>query len=98
MQNLNLITLFPLVVSFIATVIATPLTILFLKKYNIVDDPNKHKHPAIIHKTPIPRGGGIPLFVGVLVASLIFLPMSKIIVAMLIAAFVSLLVGILDDK
>ena len=31
-------------------------------------------------------------------ASLIFLPMTKVIVAMLIASFVSLLVGVLDDK
>ena len=49
-------------------------------------------------KKPIPRGGGIPLFIGVLVASLIFLPMTKIIIAILIAAFVSLVVGVVDDK
>ena len=32
---------------------------------------------------PIPRGGGIPLFIGVLVASLFFLPMTKVIIATL---------------
>jgi UDP-GlcNAc:undecaprenyl-phosphate/decaprenyl-phosphate GlcNAc-1-phosphate transferase len=98
MQNFNFITFFPLLVSFIATVIATPICLIFLKKFNIVDDPKKHKHPAMIHKKPIPRGGGIPLFIGVLVASLIFLPMTQAILAMLIASFASLFIGILDDK
>jgi UDP-GlcNAc:undecaprenyl-phosphate GlcNAc-1-phosphate transferase len=98
MYNFDLITILPLAVSFIATVVATPICLIFLKRYNIVDDPKKHKHPAIIHRKPIPRGGGIPLFIGVLVASLIFLPMTKVIIAMFIASFFSLLIGILDDK
>ncbi len=98
MQNFDFLTILPLAVSFIVTAIATPICLVFLRKYQIVDDPKKHKHPAIIHEKPVPRGGGIPLFIGVLVASLIFLPMTKIIVAMLIASFVSLVVGVLDDK
>src|ERR1035437_3819706 len=97
-MNFDFFTILPLVVAFVATVIATPLCLILLKKYNIVDDPKKHKHPAIIHKTIIPRGGGIPLFIGVFVASLIFLPMEKVIIAMLFASFVSLVVGVLDDK
>src|ERR1035437_2872789 len=97
MPNLNF-TIFPLLVSFFATVIATPLSLIALKKFNIVDDPQKHKHPAMLHKIPIPRGGGIPLFIGVLVASFFFLPMTKVIIATLIAAFFSLLIGVIDDK
>ncbi len=98
MQDFNFLIILPLAVAFIATVIVTPICLVFLKKFGILDDPKKHKHPAIIHKKPIPRGGGIPLFIGVLVASLIFLPMTKIIVVMLIASFISLVVGVLDDK
>jgi UDP-GlcNAc:undecaprenyl-phosphate GlcNAc-1-phosphate transferase len=96
MENLNFI--IPLVTAFLATVVATPLSLIFLKKYNIVDDPEKHKHPAMLHTKPIPRGGGIPLFIGVLVAGIIFLPFSKIIAALFFASLVSLIVGILDDK
>ena len=62
----------PLITAFVATILATPISLFFIKKLGIVDDPKKHKHPAIIHKKPIPRAGGIPLFVGVLVASLVF--------------------------
>jgi UDP-GlcNAc:undecaprenyl-phosphate GlcNAc-1-phosphate transferase len=98
MFNAQLIIIFPLLVAFIATVIATPLSLIFIKKFGIVDDPKKHKHPAIIHKKPIPRAGGIPLFIGVLIASLIFLPVEKITIAIFIASFICLLTGVLDDK
>lgn len=98
MENFNFITIIPLITAFLVTVVATPISLIFLKKYNIVDDPQKHKHPAILHTKPIPRGGGIPLFIGVLVASIIFLPLSKIIIALFFASFISLIVGILDDK
>lgn len=97
MDNFNLI-IFPLIAAFLTTLIATPVSLFFLKKGNVVDDPKKHKHPAIIHKKPIPRGGGIPLFIGVLTAGVLFLPLSKIIVALFFASFISLVVGILDDK
>jgi UDP-GlcNAc:undecaprenyl-phosphate GlcNAc-1-phosphate transferase len=98
MENFNFITLVPLLTAFLATVVATPISLILLKKYNIVDDPEKHKHPAILHTKPIPRGGGIPLFIGVLVASIIFLPLSKIIIALFFASLVSLILGVLDDK
>lgn len=98
MLDLSKIAIFPLIVSFIATVVATPFALWFLKKYNIVDDPKKHKHPAIIHKKPIPRGGGIPLFIGVFAAGIIFLPLTNIIIALFFASLVALVVGILDDK
>ncbi|MEK7502340.1 MAG: MraY family glycosyltransferase [Patescibacteria group bacterium] len=95
---MNDIIFFPFLISFITVVVATPLSLIFIKKLGIIDDPKKHKHPAILHKKPIPRGGGIPLFIGALTASLIFLPMSKIIISLLIASFFSLIVGVLDDK
>jgi len=98
MENLNQIILFPFLFSLLLTAVSTPVALFFLKKFNVVDDPNKHKHPAILHKKPIPRGGGIPLFIGAFVACIIFLPLDKIIIATLIASFISLLVGVLDDK
>lgn len=89
---------YPLAISFLATVAATPLSLIFIKKWGIIDDPQKHKHPAIIHKKPIPRGGGIPLFIGVLLGSILFLPMTQTVIVLLTAALMCLLVGILDDK
>ncbi|MBI2032114.1 MAG: undecaprenyl/decaprenyl-phosphate alpha-N-acetylglucosaminyl 1-phosphate transferase [Candidatus Levybacteria bacterium] len=87
----------PFLVAFIATTLFTPVAIYFFKKLKIVDDP-KRKHPGIIHKIPIPRGGGIPLFLGVLVASIIFLPLTNTVILVLLAAGIALIAGILDDK
>ncbi len=98
MENLIQIIFFPFLTSLIVTAVTTPFILRILKKFNIVDDPNKHKHPAIIHKIPVPRGGGIPLFIGAFVASIFFLPFDKVLIATFIASFISLTVGVLDDK
>ena len=98
MINFNFSVLLPLIVSFLITTAITPVSIFFIKRFKIMDDPAKHKHPAMLHKNPIPRGGGIPLFLGVFLTSLLFLPMTKIMTALFIASFISLAVGVLDDK
>lgn len=92
------ITLLPLIAAFIGTVLAIPLSLIFIKKLGLIDDPKKHKHPAMLHKKPVPRGGGIPLFIGVLVSSLFFLPMNKTTIALLLAAFITMITGTIDDK
>jgi len=88
----------PFITAFAGTVIATPIAIFFLKKLGIVDDPLLHKHPAMIHKKPIPRGGGIPIMIGIIIAGLIFLPKTNITIALLFASFLALFIGVLDDK
>lgn len=98
MLNLYFVVFFPFLISFLLTLISVPISLFFLRKYKIVDDPKKHKHPAILHKEPIPRGGGIPLFIGIFLTSLIFLPFSTLISAVFFAAFISLVIGVLDDK
>ena len=84
-------------ISFIVTALITPPAISLLKKHKVIDDP-KRKHPGVIHKKPIPRGGGIPLFLGVVVASLIFIPINPTTIAIFVASFISLVIGVLDDK
>lgn len=98
MLNFNSILILPFLTSFLLTIIAVPISLHFLKKYKVVDDPKKHKHPAILHKIPIPRGGGIPYFIGIFLASLVFLSFTKVVIAAFIAAFISLFVGVIDDK
>ena len=95
---MNDIIFFPFLISFIVVIAATPLSLIFIKRLGIIDDPKKHKHPAILHKKPIPRGGGIPLFIGIAVAGILYLPLTKTVIALYIASFMSLVVGVLDDK
>lgn len=88
---------FPLFFAFLATVTVTPLSLVLIKKLGLFDDP-KRKHPAIIHSYPVPRGGGIPLFLGIAITGFFFLPHTQVTIAMLIASFLALLTGVLDDK
>ena len=87
----------PLLLSFIITAAVTPLCIVLLKKFNIIDDPRLRKHPGIIHTKPVPRGGGIPLLLGVIVSGLFLLPISDITIALMFASLIALVVGIIDD-
>lgn len=90
--------LLPLIIAFLASAISTPLLIPWIKKFGFVDDPTKHKHPAMIHTRIIPRGGGIPLFIGFSIAGLLFLPINKITIMLFWASLIALITGTLDDK
>jgi UDP-GlcNAc:undecaprenyl-phosphate GlcNAc-1-phosphate transferase len=97
-MNIINLAIFPFLVAFVATALLTPICIKLIKKLGLIDDPKFHKHPAIIHTKPIPRGGGLPLFLGTLIAALCFLPMMKTTVAIFFAAFLALIIGLVDDK
>lgn len=86
------------VTAFFTTIIATPMSLFFIKRIGLFDDPKVHKHPATIHKKPIPRGGGIPLVIGIFLGSIIFLPVTKITIALYISLMLALVIGVLDDK
>jgi UDP-GlcNAc:undecaprenyl-phosphate GlcNAc-1-phosphate transferase len=88
----------PAVVALLITAITTPIFIPILKRYKFLDDPKKRSHPGVIHKIPIPRGGSIPFFLGVLISTLIFLPLSRVTGAIFAAAGISLIMGVIDDK
>lgn len=88
----------PGLVALIASFLATPLVIKLAWKLGIIDDPTKNKHIKVIHTYPVPRAGGLALFVAILVASLIFLPFDKHLKGILGGAAVLALMGILDDK
>jgi len=76
----------------------TPVAIRLAKRYGLVTDVRDRKHPAHTHKGVIPRGGGIPIFVALLVGCIVFIPFNKIITGILIANALLLIVGLLDDK
>lgn len=95
MQNLFL---FPWLTAALIALVTTPLVIKFAAKIGIIDDPKKNKHPKVIHTIPTPRGGGIPIFLALLTSVLIFLPMDKHVIGILIGALILVIMGTLDDK
>lgn len=90
--------LLPLVVSFLIVAFSTPIIIYLANKLGLVDDPKTNKHPKVLHKEPTPRSGGIPVFMGVLLASLLFLPLDSHLIGILLGALLLVVVGVLDDK
>lgn len=94
---INLVFL-PLITAATVCYLSVPLIIKNAKRLGIIDDPKKHKHVSVIHKKPTPRGGGVPIYLGILISSLIFLPIDKHLIGILLGGAVLVFLGILDDK
>lgn len=84
-------------ISFLTTAVFSPLMIILAKKYGLVDDPQKRPHPAHTHKGIIPRGGGLPIFLGIFLPFLIFSSPTKPITGIILGAVILILVGLWDD-
>lgn len=98
MEKVINLLLSPLAVSFLVALVVTPVVIKYAKKLGILDDPKDSNHPKVIHTKPTPRGGGIPIFLSILIASLIFIPIDKHMLSILIGALIIFIIGHLDDK
>ena len=98
MDNLSQLVLLPGSVALVLAFFSTPLVIRLVKKWGLIDDPAKSKHPKVIHTYPVPRGGGLAIFIAIFVSALIFLPLDKHLRGILVGAAIILVLGILDDK
>lgn len=87
---------------FISTLISlflTPLVRNFFIGHSWVENPEtkqKKTHNATAI-SPVPRGGGLPVYIAVLATTLLFLPLNKYLVGILLASFLTLIVGVWDD-
>jgi len=89
--------MWPLIISFLISFSLGPLVINFYQKYHWVDDPKKNHHVKVTHTKPVPRGGGILIFIAVFLSSIIFLHFDKYLIAIFLGAFILTIVGIIDD-
>lgn len=83
--------------STIIAALAAPLIIRLYKKNNWLDDPEQNKHAKKIHSTPIPRGGGLIVFLAIILTSIFFLEFDRYLIAIMIGATILMIVGVLDD-
>jgi UDP-GlcNAc:undecaprenyl-phosphate GlcNAc-1-phosphate transferase len=84
-------------ISFILSLILTFPTIHLAKKFNLVTDKRKRKHPAHTHSGIIPRAGGLPIYLSLLITIFLIIPLNKILTGILIASFLLVVLGLLDD-
>lgn len=88
-----------IIVSFLVSFLTTPRIRDFFIKHSWVEDPSKKQSKSgnATAQTSVPRGGGIPIFVAILISSLVFLPPDQYLIAILVAAFFTLIIGLIDD-
>ncbi len=98
MNNFPNLFLLPWFFAGVFSFLATPFVIKLANKFGLIDDPKRSNHPKVIHTYPTPRGGGIAIFIGILLASFIFLPIDKHVTGILIGASILVITGLIDDK
>lgn len=82
-----------LVITFIFTTLLTPFIIKIAEHIGAIDIPNERK----VHTKPMPRLGGLAIFLGFLLGYILFGNKSIEMISILIGGFIIILVGIFDD-
>lgn len=89
--------LVPFIVSLILSYLLTFPAIRIARYLSLVTDKKKRHHPAHTHTGIIPRGGGVPIYLALLLTTLFFVQINHVISGILIASALLVLVGIIDD-
>lgn len=84
----------PFILAVLTSFIATPLVRKLAIKIGAVDIPKDNRR---VHKKPMPLIGGLAIFIGVVLSMLIFLPLDKTMISILIGGFVIIAGGVIDD-
>ncbi len=98
MQEIQIVSLTAGLVAVIISFLITPVVIKITWFFGLVDDPKKNPHPKVIHTRPIPRGGGLVIFAAILIATVLYLPLDKYLISILLGAAFITIYGLADDK
>lgn len=80
-------------VTFLTSFLAVPIIKILAKHVNAMDYPNERK----VHKVPMPRLGGLAIFLAFMVGYMLYAPMTTKMLSILMSSFVVILLGIFDD-
>ena len=84
----------PLVVALVVSFLATPIVKSFAYKLGAIDVP---KDARRMHKVPIPRLGGLAIFLGFIISMLLFCPLDDQMKGILLGSVIIVVMGIIDD-
>lgn len=90
MTNYYIVFLIPIILSYLFT----PLAKYLAKKIGAIDVPKDDRR---VHKVPIPRLGGLAIYLATLISMIIFLPLDKTVISIMIGGTVIVISGIIDD-
>ncbi len=86
--------LLPMIVATLVTLTATPLVKMLAHKVGAIDIPKDDRR---VHKTPIPRLGGLAIYFGFILTILLFTQVDKGILGMIIGSTIIVAMGVIDD-
>ena len=81
-------------VALVVSFLMTPVVKTFAYKVGAIDVP---KDARRMHKVPIPRLGGLAIFIGFMVSMLLFVPITPEIKSILLGAVIIVVLGVVDD-
>ena len=87
----------PLAVTALLGFITTAFVNKLYRRLHWLDDPLVQTHPKVIHRYPVPRGGGLAIALAIIPAALWFLQLDKHLDGILAGALFLTIVGVLDD-
>ncbi|MCA9390433.1 hypothetical protein KC571_03435 [candidate division WWE3 bacterium] len=82
--------------SFLISLVLTPVVIKLSKKLHVVDDPQR-PHPGVLHQIPIPRAGGVAMFIAFTVVSIFMTEFSPLLSKIIFSRSIIFFVGVIDD-
>ncbi len=86
--------LLALLVALMASFLMTPVVKTFAYKVGAIDVPKDERR---MHKVPIPRLGGLAIFIGFMVSILLFVPITPEMRSILLGAVIIVVLGVVDD-
>ncbi len=84
----------PFIIAILISLIMTPLVRKFAFKVSAIDIPKDERR---VHKEPMPLLGGLAIYFAVVITSLIFIPLDKTLISVLVGGTIILISGIIDD-
>jgi UDP-GlcNAc:undecaprenyl-phosphate GlcNAc-1-phosphate transferase len=87
-----------LIAAMFITAGTTPVISRIAARWGLVTDRRFRPHPAHTHTGIIPRAGGFAIYLGMILTILLYLPLTKLVMGIAIAATILTIVGLLDDK
>ena len=86
--------LLPLVVALVISFLSTPIVKSFAYKLGAIDVPKDERR---MHKVPIPRMGGLAIFLGFIISVLLFVEVDDQMKGILLGSVIIVVMGIIDD-
>lgn len=84
----------PFIIAILISLIMTPLVRKFAFKIGAIDIPKDERR---VHKEPMPLLGGLAIYIAVVITTLIFLPLDKTLISILVGGTIILISGVIDD-